>query len=76
VKEGKGKGKEDTKDGKSRENDLDKSAVDDSNRVLSPEEMKQALEAPPNPNRRTFNENDILGDFDRDHNGNLLLGDP
>ena len=31
------------------------------------------MEVPPNPENRNFNENDILGDFDRDKRGNLIL---
>jgi hypothetical protein len=28
---------------------------------------------PPEANKRTFNENDILGEFDRDEKGNIIL---
>lgn len=28
---------------------------------------------PPNPETRDFNENDILGELDRDERGNLIL---
>ena len=28
---------------------------------------------PPNAELRTFNENDILGDFDRDEKGNVVV---
>jgi hypothetical protein len=28
---------------------------------------------PPDSNKRTFNENDILGDFDRDEKGNVIV---
>ena len=31
------------------------------------------FECPPNPENRNFNENDILGSFDRDERGNLVL---
>lgn len=31
------------------------------------------MEYPPNPESRNFNENDILGDLDRDDRGNLIL---
>lgn len=31
------------------------------------------IEAPPNPENRNFNENDVLGEFDRDERGNLIL---
>lgn len=32
-----------------------------------------AVTVPPDSNKRTFNENDILGDFDRDEKGNVLV---
>lgn len=31
------------------------------------------IQVPPNSNNRTFNENDILGDFDRDEKGNVIV---
>lgn len=31
------------------------------------------MDFPPNPENRNFNENDILGEFDRDGKGNLIL---
>lgn len=31
------------------------------------------VEAPPNSDKRNFNENDILGDFDRDEKGNVIV---
>ena len=31
------------------------------------------VEFPPNPENRNFNENDILGDLERDDRGNLIL---
>jgi hypothetical protein len=31
------------------------------------------VQVPPEANKRTFNENDILGDFDRDEKGNIIL---
>ena len=31
------------------------------------------IDVPPNPNNRNFNENDVLGDFDRDEKGSLIL---
>ena len=34
---------------------------------------EQPVEVPPNANSRTFNENDILGDFDRDDKGNIVV---
>ena len=37
--------------------------------------MGQAITAPADLSKRNFNENDILGDFERDHKGNVVLGD-
>jgi hypothetical protein len=31
------------------------------------------VQVPPEANKRTFNENDILGEFDRDEKGNIIL---
>jgi len=31
------------------------------------------VQAPPDAEKRTFNENDILGDFDRDEKGNVIV---
>ena len=31
------------------------------------------VQVPPDSNKRTFNENDILGDFDRDEKGNVIV---
>ena len=31
------------------------------------------IDVPPNADLRTFNENDILGDFDRDDKGNVVV---
>lgn len=31
------------------------------------------VNVPPNPNQRTFNENDILGEFDSDEKGNIIV---
>jgi hypothetical protein len=31
------------------------------------------LQVPPDSSKRTFNENDILGEFDRDDKGNIIL---
>jgi hypothetical protein len=31
------------------------------------------VEFPPDPESRNFNENDVLGELDRDKNGNLIL---
>ena len=31
------------------------------------------VQAPPNAQNRNFNENDILGDFDRDEKGNVIV---
>lgn len=31
------------------------------------------MQVPPEANKRTFNENDILGEFDRDEKGNIIL---
>ena len=30
------------------------------------------VQVPPEANKRTFNENDILGEFDRDEKGNII----
>ena len=38
--------------------------------------MAKALECPPLSKSRKFNENDILGDFDRDEKGNVKVGEP
>lgn len=31
------------------------------------------MQVPPDQNKRTFNENDILGEFDRDEKGNIII---
>jgi hypothetical protein len=31
------------------------------------------VQVPPEANKRTFNENDILGEFNRDEKGNIIL---
>jgi hypothetical protein len=31
------------------------------------------VQVPPEANKRTFNENDIIGEFDRDEKGNIIL---
>jgi hypothetical protein len=31
------------------------------------------IQVPPDSQKRTFNENDILGEFDRDDKGNIIL---
>jgi hypothetical protein len=31
------------------------------------------MQVPPDSAKRTFNENDILGEFDRDEKGNIVL---
>lgn len=31
------------------------------------------MQAPPDASKRTFNENDILGDLDRDEKGNIIV---
>lgn len=31
------------------------------------------MEIPPNEEKRNFNENDILGDFDRDDDGDIII---
>jgi len=38
--------------------------------------MKPTVEAPANKDSRSFNECDIIGDFDRDEKGNVIVGDP
>lgn len=35
---------------------------------------QKAIDVPPNADLRTFNVNDILGEFDRDENGNAVVG--
>ena len=35
--------------------------------------MDPVIQVPPDSTKRTFNENDILGEFDRDEKGNIVL---
>jgi len=35
--------------------------------------LKATITIPPNSRLRDFNENDILGDFDRDEKGNVIV---
>ena len=37
------------------------------------ETKEPRVQVPPEANKRTFNENDILGEFDRDEKGNIIL---
>jgi len=36
-------------------------------------DLKGQTDIPPNSDMRTFNENDVLGDLDRDDKGNLII---
>lgn len=38
--------------------------------------MNKKIEAPPKVESRSFNECDIIGDFDRDEKGNVIVGEP
>lgn len=51
------------------ENNLNPSEKDNEKQRLSPRD----IEAPPNAESRNFNENDILGDFDTDEKGKMVL---
>ena len=35
--------------------------------------LEKQIDIPPRADLRTFNENDILGDFDRDEKGNVVF---
>jgi hypothetical protein len=37
------------------------------------EELAEGISIPPDPRLKNFNEHDVLGDFDRDDRGNIIL---
>ena len=43
---------------------------------MSAAQKSQIMEVPPTAESRRFNECDIIGDFDRDEKGNVIVGDP
>lgn len=41
--------------------------------LLDFKKKEPEVQVPPDSNKRTFNENDILGEFDRDEKGNVIV---
>lgn len=41
--------------------------------TFKPTDEYPLVQIPPDPEKKNFNENDILGDFDRDEKGNLII---